>query len=64
MRRFVIISMLLLALAAIGCCTWQANQSSTAVDVNPFNYGSGTPVVQPSNAPGYLNGQAFDMRSK
>ena len=35
-----------------------------AVEINPLNYGSGNPIVQLSNAPGYMNGQAFDMRSK
>jgi len=63
MRCLVMMMALLVTLFAIGC-TWQANQSSTAVEINPYNYGSGSPVIQPSNAPGYMNGQAVDMRSK
>ncbi len=47
-----------------GGCTWQANKGSDAVEINPLNYGSANPVVQLSNAPGYMNGQAFDMRSR
>jgi hypothetical protein len=47
-----------------GGCTWQANKGSDAVEINPLNYGSSTPMIQLSNAPGYMNGQAFDMRSR
>lgn len=64
MRCFVVVMTVLISLSAAGCFTWQANNGSQAVDVNPLAYGSGAPVIQLSNAPGYMNGQPFDMRSK
>lgn len=61
MKQSLIISVVLLIVSAVGC-TWQANSGSQAVEINPLNYGSGTPIIQPSNAPGYMDGQPFDRR--
>ncbi|MBL8823350.1 MAG: hypothetical protein JNJ77_12230 [Planctomycetia bacterium] len=61
MRNFFTI---LLGLCCSAGCTWQANSSSHAVEVNPLNYGSDKPVVQPSNMIGYIDGQPQDMRRK
>jgi hypothetical protein len=47
---------LLIALSVSGC-TWQANRGSDAVDINPFAYGSDTPVIELSKWQGYSNGQ-------
>ncbi len=52
----------LLIVLFVSGCTWQANSSSDAVEINPLSYGSGTPVIQLSNAPGYENGQPYDRR--
>ena len=46
---------------AVGGCTWQANNASEAVTVNPFAAGSGQ-VISPANGPGYMNGEPMDMR--
>jgi hypothetical protein len=64
MRRFVPLAALLISLFATGCSGWQANRSSQAVDINPFALGTGNPVIQPSNAPGFINGQPQDMRTR
>jgi hypothetical protein len=50
---------LLLPLA--GCSGWQANKSSQAVDFDPSAYGA---MLSPSNAPGFMDGDAQDMRTK
>lgn len=63
MRAFIILSAALLLISGMGC-TWQANSGSQAVEINPLNYGSSTPIVQPSNMPGYMNGVPFDQRNK
>jgi len=63
MRSVFAITLVWVMLAATGC-TWQANNGSDAVEINPLKYGTGNPIVQLSNAPGYMNGQAFDMRPK
>lgn len=44
-----------------GCAGWRANKSSEAIDFDPSQYGS---MITPSNAYGYVNGQAMDMRTK
>jgi len=62
MKRYVVRAVLLICLSACGCWTWQANSGSDAVDINPFAFGSNTPVIQLSNAPGYENGQPYDRR--
>src|SRR5262245_48870282 len=65
MRRLLAAATLLLALfAAAGGCAWQANRGSQAVDINPLALGSGDPVISPSNAFGYSNGEAMDMRTR
>jgi hypothetical protein len=64
MRRLLAAATLLLTLADAGGCTWQANRGSQAVDVNPLALGPGDPVISPSNAPGYSNGEALDMRTR
>jgi hypothetical protein len=61
MMRYVI---LLLVLWSAAGCTWQANSGSQAVEINPLNYGTDRPIVQPSNMPGYIDGQPVDMRRK
>ena len=45
-------------------CNWQANSASHAVEVNPFHYGSATPVVQLANTPGYADGVPYDRRGR
>jgi len=47
-----------------GGCTWQANNASQAVDINPFAIGSGEQVVSPANSFGYVNGVPQDMRNR
>jgi hypothetical protein len=64
MRRFIVAVALFISLFAAGCEAWQANRSSQAVDIDPFAVGSGSPVFQPSNAPGFINGQPQDMRTR
>jgi hypothetical protein len=62
---FRILAARALVLPLVGGCSfgpWQANNASQAVDVNPWAFGSGQSVFSPSNAPGYLNGEAMDMR--
>jgi hypothetical protein len=46
-----------------GGCTFQANNASQAVDFNPLAIGSGQ-VFSPANGPGYMNGEAQDMRRR
>jgi hypothetical protein len=65
MRGLLIaVALLCLLVCAGGCMAWQANKSSQAVDIDPFAIGSGEPVFKPSNGPGYINGDAQDMRTK
>jgi hypothetical protein len=47
-----------------GGCTFQANNASQAVDFNPLAIGSGQSVFSPANGPGYINGEAQDMRRR
>lgn len=58
------IKALLTGICCMAGCTWQANSGSQAVEINPLNYGTGKPVVQPSNMIGYIDGQPQDMRRK
>ena len=59
LRILVVVTLLLLFVA--GGCTWQANNASEAVTINPFDLGSGH-VVSPANGPGFMNGEPTDMR--
>jgi hypothetical protein len=49
MPRILTVLMLLLPLVASGCGTWQANNASQAVDINPFALGSGESVFTPAS---------------
>jgi hypothetical protein len=60
----VAVALLFLLVGASGCLAWQANKSSQAVGIDPFAMGSGESVFKPSNAPGYVNGDAQDMRTR
>jgi hypothetical protein len=53
-----------LILLTAGGCTFQANNASEAVTVNPLYVGSGQSVFSPANGPGYINGEAQDMRRR
>jgi hypothetical protein len=66
MFRILAAMALLLPFVAGGCSfgPWQASNASQAVDINPWAFGSGQPVFSPSNGPGFLNGEAMDMRSR
>ena len=64
MRRLMAGAALLLTLAGVGGCAWQANSGSQAVTINPLAAGSEESVFSPSNGPGYMNGEALDMRTK
>ena len=57
-------TLLLPLFAGAGGCGWQANRGSQAVEVNPLALGSGDPVISPSNAFGYSNGEALDVRTR
>lgn len=46
-RVLAVVALLLLLLA--GGCAWQANNASQKVDINPFAWGSGQPVITPSS---------------
>ena len=46
-----------------GGCSWQANNASQAVEINPAAIGSGQSVFSPANGPGYINGTAQNMRT-
>jgi len=61
MLRILAALALLLPFVA-GGCTWQANNASQAVDIDPFAIGSGQSVFSPANGPGYINGNAQDTR--
>jgi hypothetical protein len=62
---FRILAALALLLPFIaGGCTFQANNASQAVDFNPLAIGSGQSVFSPANGPGYVNGEAQDMRRR
>jgi hypothetical protein len=63
MFRILAALALLLPFMVAGC-TWQANHASQAVEVNPFAIGSGQAVFSPANGPGYINGEAQDMRRR
>ncbi len=63
MFRIVAVLALLLPCAA-GCGLWQANHASQAVDVDPLAFGTGQAVFTPANGPGYINGEAQDMRRR
>ena len=60
MRRFW--ALLLLTLA--GCSGWQPTRGSQAVDVDPWAIGAGGQAITPSNAPGFINGEPQDMRTR
>jgi hypothetical protein len=47
MRR--IIAVVIVLLPFFGGCTWQANNASQRVDINPFNLGTGQQVISPAN---------------
>jgi hypothetical protein len=65
MFRILAVVLLLLPLTVTGCSsTWQANRASQAVDINPLAILSGQPVLSPANGPGYINGEALDMRRR
>jgi hypothetical protein len=64
MRRSVIIAALLISPFAAGCNGLQANKSSEAVDIDLSAIGTGKPAIRPSNAPGFIDGQPQDMRTK
>jgi hypothetical protein len=66
MFRILAALALLLPLVAGGCSfgPWQANNASQAVDINPWALGSGQSVFSPANGPGYINGEAQDMRRR
>lgn len=64
MFRIFAVLIAVLPVFASGCGGWQANNASQAVDINPFNWGSGSPVFSPSNSPGYTDGMAQDMRRR
>jgi hypothetical protein len=51
--KYLVVRIGLLIAFSVSGCTWH----SEAVDMNPFEYGSGSPVVQPSNWQAYSNGQ-------
>ena len=61
---FRIIALWALLLLFAPGCTWQANHASQAVDVDPFAFGSGQAVFSPANGPGYMSGEAQDMRTR
>ena len=63
MFRILVTLALLLPFMACGC-TFQANSASQAVDFNPVAIGSGQSVFSPANGPGYVNGEAQDMRRR
>jgi hypothetical protein len=63
MFRILVALALLLPFMA-GGCTFQANNASQAVDFNPLAIGSGQSVFSPANGPGYVNGEAQDMRRR
>jgi len=64
-RNLLVAAALFLPLLAGGCSwPWQANNASQAVDVNPWLLGSGQSVFSPANGPGYVGGDAMDMRSR
>jgi hypothetical protein len=54
---------LLAMFIAAGCSGFQANRASQAVDFNPLAMGSGQAALTPANGPGFVNGEAMDMRS-
>ncbi len=58
----ILTAMMLLLPSVAGGCTWQANNSSQGVNIDPFAFGSGQQVISPANGPGYVNGEAMDMR--
>jgi hypothetical protein len=65
MLRLLTAFALLLPIVASGCSyIWQANKSSEAVDISPFNWGSGQSVFSPANSFGYSNGEAMDARTR
>ena len=64
MRRGLAVAAVWLSLGAGGCTAWQANKSSQAVDIDPFALGTGNPVIQPSNGPGFVDGQPQDLRTR
>jgi hypothetical protein len=61
---FRILAALALLVPLAAGCTWQANHASQAVDVDPFAVGSGQAVFTPANGPGYVDGDAQDMRRR
>jgi hypothetical protein len=63
--RTVLSSAVLVFIVSTVCgCTWQANRSSEAVQIDPGAIGSGQSVFAPANGWGYVDGEAMDMRSK
>jgi hypothetical protein len=63
MRSLLCLLASLVALTG-GCASWQANRGSQAVDFDPFALGSGESALRPSNGPGFINGDAQDMRTR
>jgi hypothetical protein len=57
------LAVVVLLLAFVGGCSWQANSGSQAVEVNPFAWRSGEQVVSPANSYGYVNGEPQDART-
>jgi hypothetical protein len=49
MLRVLTVLMFLLPVVATGCGTWQANNASQKVDINPFALGSGESVFTPAS---------------
>ncbi len=60
MLRILAMVTLLIPFVA-GGCTYQANNASQAVSVNPFALGSGQ-VISPANDRYYMIGEPMDMR--
>jgi hypothetical protein len=60
----ILVALALLIPFMAGGCTFQANNASQAVDFNPLVIGSGQAVFSPANGPGYVNGEAQDMRRR
>jgi hypothetical protein len=64
MLRILAIVMILLPVAGVCGCSWQANNASQAVNFDPTLIGSGQQVFSPANSFGYGNGESMDMRNR
>jgi hypothetical protein len=47
-----------------GGCSWQANSGSQAIEVDPFKWGTGQQVVNPSSSYGNVDGVPLDARTR